>query len=140
MQEEFCRSRVTTGLDLRGFTNMAKEPGLLMDAWKRKIKMRLKSIRLFLAMPQSKRLCSIQNGVNECISCMAERILREFYVCQPLGFEDSEFPDIVYKVEKALYGLHQAPRACETTSTLWRFKAIAQNAEAKDVDCSFIDQ
>ncbi|GJT82124.1 uncharacterized mitochondrial protein-like protein [Tanacetum coccineum] len=26
-------------------------------------------------------------------------------------FEDPDFPDIVYKVEKALYGLHQAPRA-----------------------------
>nr|GEU56481.1 copia protein [Tanacetum cinerariifolium] len=36
----------------------------------------------------------------------------EVYVCQPLGFEDPEFPDRVYKVEKALYGLHQAPRAC----------------------------
>ncbi|GJR69232.1 ribonuclease H-like domain-containing protein [Tanacetum coccineum] len=27
------------------------------------------------------------------------------------GFEDPDFPNIVYKVEKALYGLHQAPRA-----------------------------
>nr|GEV50542.1 putative ribonuclease H-like domain-containing protein [Tanacetum cinerariifolium] len=27
------------------------------------------------------------------------------------GFEDLDFPDKVYKVEKALYGLHQAPRA-----------------------------
>ncbi|GJU48348.1 putative ribonuclease H-like domain-containing protein [Tanacetum coccineum] len=34
------------------------------------------------------------------------------------GFEDPEFPDKVYKVEKALYGLHQAPRAWyETLST-----------------------
>ncbi|GJU28156.1 putative ribonuclease H-like domain-containing protein [Tanacetum coccineum] len=33
-------------------------------------------------------------------------------------FEDPEFPDKVYKVEKALYGLHQAPRAWyETLST-----------------------
>ncbi|GKA74240.1 ribonuclease H-like domain-containing protein [Tanacetum coccineum] len=35
----------------------------------------------------------------------------EVYVCQPPGFEDPEFPDRVYKVEKALYGLHQASRA-----------------------------
>nr|GEU82554.1 hypothetical protein [Tanacetum cinerariifolium] len=35
----------------------------------------------------------------------------EVYVCQPPSFEDLEFPDRVYKVEKALYGLHQAPRA-----------------------------
>ncbi|GJV08676.1 putative ribonuclease H-like domain-containing protein [Tanacetum coccineum] len=34
------------------------------------------------------------------------------------GFEDLDFPDRVYKVEKALYGLHQAPRAWyETLST-----------------------
>ncbi|GJS69208.1 putative ribonuclease H-like domain-containing protein [Tanacetum coccineum] len=33
------------------------------------------------------------------------------YVCQPPGFEDPQFPDKVYKVEKALYGLHQALRA-----------------------------
>ncbi|GKA12194.1 putative ribonuclease H-like domain-containing protein [Tanacetum coccineum] len=42
----------------------------------------------------------------------------EVYVCQPCGFEDPQFPDKVYKVEKALYGLHQAPRAWyETLST-----------------------
>ncbi|GJW78399.1 putative ribonuclease H-like domain-containing protein, partial [Tanacetum coccineum] len=45
-------------------------------------------------------------------------IEEEVYVSQPLGFVDLEFPEKVYKVEKALYGLHQAPRAwCETLST-----------------------
>ncbi|GJS56663.1 putative ribonuclease H-like domain-containing protein [Tanacetum coccineum] len=39
------------------------------------------------------------------------KIEEEVYVCQPLGFEDPDFPDRVYKVEKTLYGLHQAPRA-----------------------------
>ncbi|GKB86677.1 putative ribonuclease H-like domain-containing protein, partial [Tanacetum coccineum] len=35
-----------------------------------------------------------------------------------MGFEDPDFPDRVYKVEKALYGLHQAPRDWyETLST-----------------------
>ncbi|GJY94773.1 putative ribonuclease H-like domain-containing protein [Tanacetum coccineum] len=42
----------------------------------------------------------------------------EVYVCQPPGFEDPDFPNRVYKVEKALYGLHQAPKAWyETLST-----------------------
>nr|GFB22992.1 hypothetical protein [Tanacetum cinerariifolium] len=42
----------------------------------------------------------------------------EVYVCQPPGFEDLDFPNRVYKVEKAMYGLHQAPRALyETLST-----------------------
>ncbi|GKA63609.1 putative ribonuclease H-like domain-containing protein [Tanacetum coccineum] len=46
------------------------------------------------------------------------KIKEEVYICQPPGFEDPEFPDRVYKVEKALYGLHQAPRAWyETLST-----------------------
>nr|GEV31589.1 hypothetical protein [Tanacetum cinerariifolium] len=46
------------------------------------------------------------------------QIEKEVYVCQPPGFKDPDFPDIVYKVEKALYGLHQAPRALyETLST-----------------------
>nr|GEY54331.1 hypothetical protein [Tanacetum cinerariifolium] len=39
------------------------------------------------------------------------KIEEEVYVYQPLGFEDPDFPDKIYKVEKALYGLHQAPRA-----------------------------
>ncbi|GJY20572.1 putative ribonuclease H-like domain-containing protein, partial [Tanacetum coccineum] len=39
------------------------------------------------------------------------KIKEEVYVCQPPGFEDSDFLDRVYKVENALYGLHQALRA-----------------------------
>nr|GFD45823.1 putative ribonuclease H-like domain-containing protein [Tanacetum cinerariifolium] len=38
-------------------------------------------------------------------------IEEEVYVFQPPGFKDPEHPDKVYKVVKALYGLHQAPRA-----------------------------
>ncbi|GJY48026.1 putative ribonuclease H-like domain-containing protein, partial [Tanacetum coccineum] len=38
-------------------------------------------------------------------------IEEEVYICQPLGFVDPEFPEKVNKMEKALNGLHQAPRA-----------------------------
>ncbi|GJV20718.1 putative reverse transcriptase, RNA-dependent DNA polymerase [Tanacetum coccineum] len=41
------------------------------------------------------------------------KIEEEVYVYQPPGFEDPDFPDRVYKVEKTLYGLHQAPKACQ---------------------------
>nr|GEU93216.1 putative ribonuclease H-like domain-containing protein [Tanacetum cinerariifolium] len=47
-----------------------------------------------------------------------ETIEEEVYVCQPSGFKDPDHPDKVYKVVKALYGLHQAPRAWyETLAT-----------------------
>ncbi|GJS07879.1 uncharacterized mitochondrial protein-like protein [Tanacetum coccineum] len=59
------------------------------------------------------------------------KIKEEVYVCQPPGFEDPEFLDRVYKVEKALYGLHQAPRACTPMETS---KPLLKDTEAKDVD------
>nr|GEY72160.1 hypothetical protein [Tanacetum cinerariifolium] len=53
---------------------------------------------------------------DECI--LYDTIEEEVYVCQPPGFIDPQFPNKVYKVEKALYGIHQAPRAWyETLST-----------------------
>nr|GEU73854.1 hypothetical protein [Tanacetum cinerariifolium] len=54
-------------------------------------------------------------------SVMMERrkIEEEVYVCQPLGFEDPDFLDKVYKVEKALYGLHQAPKAWYETLLMY---------------------
>nr|GEX88319.1 hypothetical protein [Tanacetum cinerariifolium] len=45
-------------------------------------------------------------------------IKEEVYVYQPPGFEDPHFPDKIYKVEKALYGLHQAPKAWSTKKSL----------------------
>ncbi|GKB42220.1 uncharacterized mitochondrial protein-like protein [Tanacetum coccineum] len=46
------------------------------------------------------------------------KIEEEVYVYQLPGFKDPDFPDRVYKVEKALYGPHQASRAWyETLST-----------------------
>ncbi|GJY58709.1 uncharacterized mitochondrial protein-like protein [Tanacetum coccineum] len=40
------------------------------------------------------------------------------------GFEDPEFPDRVYKVEKALYSLHQAPRAFQVTPKVLHLHAV----------------
>nr|GEZ06163.1 hypothetical protein [Tanacetum cinerariifolium] len=60
-----------------------------------------------------------------------EEIEEEVYVYQPPGFEDLEFPDRVYKVEKVLYGLHQDPRACTPMETS---KPLLKDENAKDVD------
>nr|GEX07772.1 hypothetical protein [Tanacetum cinerariifolium] len=49
-------------------------------------------------------------------------IKEEVYVCQPPGFEDPDHPDKVYRVVKALYGLHQAPRAWYETLANYRLE------------------
>ncbi|GKF96430.1 copia protein, partial [Tanacetum coccineum] len=70
---------------------------------------RIEAIRLFLAYASFKDFVVYQMDVKS--KFLYGKIKEEVYVCQPLGFEDPEFPNKVYKVEKALYGLHQAPRA-----------------------------
>ncbi|GJX90538.1 putative ribonuclease H-like domain-containing protein [Tanacetum coccineum] len=70
---------------------------------------RIEAIRLFLAYASFKDFVVYQMDVKSAF--LYGKIEEEIYVCQPLGFEDPDFPDRVYKVEKALYGLHQAPRA-----------------------------
>ncbi|GKC69645.1 putative ribonuclease H-like domain-containing protein [Tanacetum coccineum] len=70
---------------------------------------RIEAIRLFLAHASFKDFVVYQMDVKSAF--LYGTIEEKDYVCQPPGFEDLDFPDRVYKVEKALYGLHQAPRA-----------------------------
>nr|GFD21473.1 putative ribonuclease H-like domain-containing protein [Tanacetum cinerariifolium] len=77
---------------------------------------RIKAIRLFLAYTSFMGFPVYQMDVKSAFHY--DTIEEEVYVCQPPGFEDPKYPDKVYKVVKALYGLHQAPRAWyETLST-----------------------
>ncbi|GKF93218.1 putative ribonuclease H-like domain-containing protein, partial [Tanacetum coccineum] len=69
----------------------------------------IEAIRLFLVYASFKDFVVYQMDVKNAF--LYGKIEEEIYVCQPLGFEDPDFPDRVYKVEKALYGLHQAPKA-----------------------------
>ncbi|GJY37783.1 putative ribonuclease H-like domain-containing protein [Tanacetum coccineum] len=111
---------------------------------------RIEAIRLFLAYASFKDFVVYQMDVKSAF--LYGKIEEEVYVCQPLGFKDPEFPNRVYKVEKALYSLHQAPRACQdkyvdeilkkfgfstvkTASTpMETSKPLLKDAEAEDVD------
>ncbi|GJZ09305.1 putative ribonuclease H-like domain-containing protein [Tanacetum coccineum] len=77
---------------------------------------RIEAIRLFFAYASFMDFTVYQMDVKSAF--LYGTIEEEVYVSQPPGFVDPEFPNKVYKVEKALYGLHQAPKAWyETLST-----------------------
>ncbi|GJX94071.1 putative ribonuclease H-like domain-containing protein [Tanacetum coccineum] len=77
---------------------------------------RIEAVRLFLAFASFMNFSVYQMDVKS--TFLYGTIEEEVYVCQPLGFVDPKFLEKIYKVEKALYGLHQAHRAWyETLST-----------------------
>nr|GFB80401.1 hypothetical protein [Tanacetum cinerariifolium] len=76
---------------------------------KRDARARIEAIQLFLAFASFIRFMVYQMDVKS--SFLYGKIAEEVYVTQPRVFEDPDHPKKVYKVVKALYGLHQAPRA-----------------------------
>nr|GEY36153.1 retrovirus-related Pol polyprotein from transposon TNT 1-94 [Tanacetum cinerariifolium] len=74
---------------------------------------RIEAIRIFLAFASYMGFIVYQMDVKSAF--LYGKIDEEVYVSQPLGFVDPKFPNKVYKVVKALYGLHQAPRAWYAT-------------------------
>nr|GEX37135.1 copia protein [Tanacetum cinerariifolium] len=70
---------------------------------------RIKAIKLFLAYALFMGFIVYQMDGKSAF--LYSTIDEEVYVMQPVGFQDPEFPTKVYKVEKAMYELHQAPRA-----------------------------
>jgi hypothetical protein len=70
---------------------------------------RLESIRILLAYATYHGFNLYQMDVKSAF--LNGPIKEDVYVEQPPGFEDSEYPNHVYKLSKALYGLKQAPRA-----------------------------
>ncbi|GJU42543.1 putative reverse transcriptase, RNA-dependent DNA polymerase [Tanacetum coccineum] len=76
---------------------------------------RIEAIRPFLAYASFKDFVVYQMDVKSAF--LYGKIKEEVCVCQPPSFEEPNFLDRVYKVEKALYGLHQAPRAWKKMCT-----------------------
>ncbi|GJY96288.1 retrovirus-related pol polyprotein from transposon TNT 1-94 [Tanacetum coccineum] len=70
---------------------------------------RLEVIRIFLAFATYMNFTFYQMDVKS--TFLNGKLKEEVYVKQPPGFESSEFPNHVCKLDKALYRLKQAPRA-----------------------------
>ncbi|GKB68004.1 retrovirus-related pol polyprotein from transposon TNT 1-94 [Tanacetum coccineum] len=70
---------------------------------------RLEAVRMFIAYAAHKNITIFQMDVKTAF--LNGPLKEEVYVSQPEGFIDPEFPDHVYRLKKALYGLQQAPRA-----------------------------
>nr|GEV98300.1 hypothetical protein [Tanacetum cinerariifolium] len=81
---------------------------------------RIEAIRLFLAFASYMGFMVYQMDVKSVF--LYRRINEEVYVTQPKGFVDPQHPKKVYKVIKALYGLHQAPRAWYATLSTFLLK------------------
>jgi len=69
---------------------------------------RLEAIRVFLAYASFMKFKVYQMDVK--CAFLYGPIIDDVYIRQPPGFEDPEYPHRVYKLSKALYGLHQVPR------------------------------
>jgi hypothetical protein len=69
---------------------------------------RLEAIRILLAFATSKGFKLYQMDVKSAF--LNDVIQEEVHVRQPPGFENSKYPNRVYKLSKALYGLKQVPR------------------------------
>ncbi|GKB33028.1 putative ribonuclease H-like domain-containing protein, partial [Tanacetum coccineum] len=74
---------------------------------------RIEAIRIFLAFASYMGFTVYQIDVKSAF--LYGTIDEEVYVSQPPSFTDPMHPKKVYKVVKALYGLHQAPRAWYAT-------------------------
>nr|GEZ69708.1 hypothetical protein [Tanacetum cinerariifolium] len=81
---------------------------------------RIEAIRFFLAYASFMAFTLYQMDVKSAF--LYGIIDEEVYVMQPPGFQDLEFLEKVYKVEKAMYGLHQAPRAWYGTLSKYLLK------------------
>nr|GEV52866.1 putative ribonuclease H-like domain-containing protein [Tanacetum cinerariifolium] len=102
--------KMLKNLEEHGFEEPIKVIHALKDpSWIEAMQEELLQFKLLLAYASFKGFVVYQMDVKSAF--LYEKIAKEVYVCQTPGFEDSNFPDRVYKVEKALYGLHQAPRA-----------------------------
>nr|GFC20418.1 retrotransposon protein, putative, unclassified [Tanacetum cinerariifolium] len=102
------------GLNFSNNTNDFKEPKRVHQALKHPswiqamqeelLQFKMQKVWILVNLPYGKRAIVYQMDVKS--TFLYGTIEEEVYDCQPSGFEDPKNPDKVYKVVKALYGLH----------------------------------
>nr|GEU36565.1 putative ribonuclease H-like domain-containing protein [Tanacetum cinerariifolium] len=83
-------------------------------------KARIRAIKIFFAFVSFMGFIVYQMDVKSAF--LYGTIDEEVYVTQPPSFIDPKYPNKVYKVVKALYGLHQSPRAWYATLSTFLLK------------------
>nr|GEU60922.1 putative ribonuclease H-like domain-containing protein [Tanacetum cinerariifolium] len=120
MQEELLQFKMQKGIDYeKVFDPVA----------------RIEAVILFLAYASFMSFMVYQMDVKSAF--LYETIKEEVYVCQPPGFEDPDHLDKVYIVVKELYGLHQAPRACQdkyVAEILRKFRLTERKSASTPID------
>ncbi|GJV04030.1 ribonuclease H-like domain-containing protein, partial [Tanacetum coccineum] len=90
-------------------------------------KARIEAIRIFLAFASYMSFIVYQMDVKSAF--LYGKIDEEVYVSQPPGFLDPKYPQRVYKVVKALYGLHQAPKAWYATLSTFLLQNVYRRVQ-----------
>ncbi|GJW25867.1 putative ribonuclease H-like domain-containing protein [Tanacetum coccineum] len=119
MQEELLQFKLQKVWVLIDLPSRKKEEGIDYDEVFAPVA-RIEAITLFLAFASYMGFTIYQMDVKSVF--LYGTIEEEVYVHQPLSFVDPSHPNKVYKVIKALYGLHQAPRAWYETLSSFLMK------------------
>nr|GEY24490.1 retrovirus-related Pol polyprotein from transposon TNT 1-94 [Tanacetum cinerariifolium] len=95
---------------------------------------RIEAIHIFIANATHKNMTIFQMDVK--MKFLNDELKEEVYVSQLEGFVNDN-PSHVYKLKKALYGLIQAPRACDSIDTpLVEKSKLDEDLQGKPVDAA----
>nr|GFB76104.1 ribonuclease H-like domain-containing protein [Tanacetum cinerariifolium] len=95
--------------NLEDLTHLMMQMMLIEAMQEELLQFQMQKVWILVDLPYGKKEIVYQMDVKS--TFLYGTIEEEVYVCQSPGFEDPKNPNKVYKVVKALYGLHQAPRA-----------------------------
>nr|GFA23267.1 retrovirus-related Pol polyprotein from transposon TNT 1-94 [Tanacetum cinerariifolium] len=96
---------------------------------------RIEAIHIFVANEAHKNITIFQMDIKPAF--LNGELKEEDYVSQPEGFVDQDNPSHVYKLKKAIYGLKQAPCACDSVDTpLVEKSKLDEDLQGKPVDAT----